>query len=218
MSNDNLEQEVPATPESETVEVPVDDGAKSADLNSAYPGKRVITLTYGDMGFISDIMAGAKTPYALVSIGNFVGTFLDKIATYQEEANKLTSSHTEQYIALAKEFFVLDEQMNPTVDEETKKWKLIEGKTDEDTKDFGTRHNNMTAQFNDEKNKLANKSFSFEVDEYLLWNFKDAFLHNVDIQIAQRELTMKPGQPPNPQDAANFVAILYSVATKIRSL
>lgn len=179
---------------------------------------RVITLTYGDMWFISDMMAGAKSPGALVSIGNFVGLFLNRIASYEVEATKLKSSHTEQYISLAKEFFVIDENNNPTVNQETGKWELLEGKTDEDVKEFTTRHGNMTTQFSEENNKLSNKEFQFDVPWSTLWNFVDAFLNGLDIQVAQRELLSKPNQPMNPQESANFVAALYSVAQKIKTL
>lgn len=218
MSNDNLEQEVPATTESETVEVPVewDAGVPSETMN-AWSGPAVsesvnIALTNGDMWFISDMLAGAKTPGALLNIGSFINTFVGTITSYQETLQKIEAEQNAEYMSLGKEFFVLDDQGRPTLTEDGKSYVLVEGKTDADLQDYNTRATNITAHFTQKKNDIANEVQVISVPYDVLWNFKHAFLHDISIETAQRVMRIKD------ENSGNFVAILYSVTQKVHSL
>lgn len=218
MSNDNLEQEVPATPESETVEVPVDDGAKipSEGMNAwsdpAVQENKNIPLTNGDMGFISDMLAGAKTPGCLVRMGNFINTFVGTITAYQEGLQKIETEQNAEYMALGKEFFVLDDQGRPTLTEDQKSYVLVEGKTEADLQDYNTRATNITAHFTQKKNDLANEVHIISVPHDVLWDFKHSFLHDISIEQAQKSMKIKD------ENSGNFVAILYSITQKVNSL
>lgn len=116
MSNDTLEQEVPATPEPEVDGVEVSNEAVN-DVPTQEDNLN-IPLTNGDMGFISDMLAGAKTPGCLVRMGNFINTFVGTITAYQEGLQKIETEQNAEYMALGKEFFVLDEQSRPTLTED----------------------------------------------------------------------------------------------------
>ncbi len=217
MSNDTLEQEVPVTPESETVEVPVDDGVEVSneavnDVPSTSSDTVNIPLTNGDMGFISDMLAGAKTPGCLVRIGNFINCFVGNVTAYQDRLQKIETKQNEEYMALGKEFFVLDDQGRPTMTEDRKSYVLVEGKTEADLQDYNTRATNITAHFTKEKNDVANEVNVVSVPFTVLQDFKFSFMNEISIELAQKSMNIKP------EVSGNFVAILYSITQKVNSL
>ncbi len=214
MSNDTLEQEVPATPEPE---VDTMDGVEpdySAVKASANPVEEIlnIPLTNGDMGFISDMLAGAKTPGCLINIGNFINAFVGHVTAYQDRLQKIEAKQNEEYMALAKEFFVLDDQGRPTMSEDHKSYVLVEGKTEADLQDYNTRATNITAHFTQERKDVDNEVNVVSVSHDVLWNFKQSFLHDVSIELAQKSMNVKP------EHSGNFVSILYSITQKVKSL
>lgn len=215
MSNDTLEQEVPATPESETVEVPVDDESEvhpEGTNNTPISENKNISLTNGDMWFISDMLSGAKTPVALLNIGSFINTFVGLITSYQENLQKIEAEQNAEYMSLGKEFLVLDEQGRPTLTEDGKSYVLAEGKTDADFQDYNTRATNITTHFTQKKNDLANEVHIISVPHDVLSNFKYAFLYDISIETAQRVMKIKD------ENSGNFVAILYSITQKVNFL
>ena len=204
-----VEQELPG-------EAPVDTSVKVAN-NDATQDHEVsesvnIALTNGDMWFISDMLAGAKTPGALLKIGSFINTFVGTITSYQETLQKIEAEQNSEYMSLGKEFFVLDEQGRPTLTEDGKSYVLVEGKTDADLEDYSTRAANITTHFTQKKNDIANEVQVISVPHDVLWNFKHAFLHDISIETAQRVMKIKD------ENSGNFVAILYSVTQKVNSL
>lgn len=214
MSNDTLEQEVPATPEPEvdTMDgVEPDDSAVKASANPVEETLN-IPLTNGDMGFISDMLAGAKTPGCLVNIGNFINAFVGHVTAYQDRLQKIETKQNAEYMALAKEFFVLDDQDRPTLTEDWKSYVLVEGKTEADLQDYNTRATNITAHFTKEKNDLANEVHIISVSYDVLWDFKHSFLNDISIEQAQKSMKIKD------ESSGNFVAILYSITQKVNSL
>lgn len=212
MSNDTLEQEVPATPEPE---VDTMDGVgllKDVPSSHSATDNMNIPLTNGDMGFISDMLAGAKTPGCLVNIGNFINAFVGHVTAYQDRLQKIEAKQNEEYMALGKEFFVLDDQGRPTMTEDHKSYVLVEGKTEADLQDYNTRATNITAHFTQEKNDVANEVNVVSVPFIVLQDFKYSFLNNISIELAQKSMNIKP------ENSGNFVAILYSITQKVKSL
>lgn len=171
-----------------------------------------IPLTNGDMGFISDMLAGAKTPGCLINIGNFINAFVGHVTAYQDRLQKIETKQNEEYMALGKEFFVLDDQGRPTMTEDHKSYVLVEGKTEADLQDYNTRATNITARFTQEKNDVANEVNVVSVSHDVLWDFKHSFLNDVSIELAQKSMNIKP------ENSGNFVAILYSITQKVKSL
>lgn len=216
MSNDNLEQETLVDDNPVPVETSeVDTGAKVANdaMNDPAVSENInVPLTNGDMGFISDMLSGAKTPGCLINIGNFINSFVGLVTAYQDGLAKIEQKQNAEYLALAKEFFVLDAQDRPTMNEESNTYKLVEGKTQDDLQDYNTRTTNITTHFTKEKNDLANEVHIISVTHDVLWNFKHSFLYDVSIELAQKSMNIKP------ENSGNFVAILYSITQKVHSL
>ena len=124
------------------------------------------------------MLAGAKTPGALLNIGSFINTFVGIITSYQENLQKIEAEQNAEYMSLGKEFFVLDEQGRPTLTEDQKSYVFVEGKTEADLQDYNTRATNITAHFTQKKNDIANEVQVISVPYDVLWNFKNAFLHD----------------------------------------
>lgn len=181
----------------------------SPDANNI---QRDIVLTNGDMGFISDMLAGASTPACLVHIGNFMNWFLGTVTAYQEKLSKIEAEQNAEYLAMGKEFFVLDEQGRPTMKEDGTSYILVDGKTDEDLKEYNVRATNITNHFTEKRNELANEIQVFSVSESVLYNFQHEFLRGINIDQAQKNMQIKP------ENSGNFVAILYSISQKVLAL
>lgn len=214
MSNDTTEVPVDEVP---VDEVPMPDELPSVDgkvgANPADHNEMItLPLTNGDMGFISDMLAGAVTPSCLVHVGNFMNSFLDKVTAYQGKLQEIEAEQNKEYMALGKEFFVLDAQGRPTKPAEGEPFVLVEGKTQDDLKDYHTRANNITSHYTQKKNDVANEIQTFTVSHDVLWNFKHHFLNNINIDQAQKNMGIKP------ETSGNFVAILYSISQKVTAL
>jgi len=208
---------MPETTEQETpVDLPTEDNQVSVtpELQEVETSEETlnIPLTNGDMGFISDMLAGAKTPGCLINIGNFINAFVGHITAYQERLQKIEQEQNAEYLNLGKEFFVLDGEGRPTMTEDQKSYVLVEGKTTDDLQDYNTRATNITAHFTEKKNDVANEINVISVSHDVLWNFKQSFLHDVSIELAQKSMNIKP------EVSGNFVAILYSITQKVKLL
>lgn len=212
--SENLKPEVPEP------EVPELKEGRGASKNLLDDNTSVV-ITLGDAGFISDMLSGAKTPGTLSNLAEFISFFLTHIADYEKGLAEIDKVSEGEYIALAKEFFILDEKLNPTIDEETQKWKLLEGKTEADMDDYSTRNRNIGQVALEKKNLLANKEITVSVPFSVFFEFRHAFLTEIDVEQAVRKIVHSRINPQDhnalERETANFIATLYSVTKKIRS-
>lgn len=177
------------------------------------------TITKSELWFLSDLLAGAQTPGALLAIGNFIGhpNVSASILGYQNDLNALVEGQKITLGDLAKEYFEQDEQGNPKIEtitdeqgQSVQKWVLIEGK---DEAEFQSRYKTATDESMKARSDLGLAEVSIEVENDVFFNFKQSLMNDVRIVDASRALGVK-----NEQDQQNFIGVLYNVLAKLDTI
>lgn len=177
------------------------------------------TITKSELWFLSDLLAGAQTPGALLAIGNFVGhpNVSASILGYQNDLNGLVEGQKITLGDLAKEYFQQDEQGNPKVEkatneqgQEIQKWVIIEGK---DEAEFQATYKTKTDEAMKARSDLGLTEVTIEVENDVFFNFKQSLMNDVRISDAAKALGVK-----NEQDQQNFIGVLYNTLAKLDTL
>jgi len=177
------------------------------------------TITKSELWFISDLLAGAQTPGALLAIGNFVGhpNVSVSILGYQKDLNELVEGQKITLGNLAKEYFEQDENGNPKIEkvtneqgQEVQKWIIIEGK---DEAEFQTRYKTSTEESTKARSDLGLTEVSIDIENDVFFNFKQSLMNDVRIVDASRALGVK-----SEQDQQNFIGVLYNVLAKLDTI
>lgn len=173
-------------------------------------------LTKSELGFLSDLLAGAQTPGALLAIGNFVGHVSEHVLGYQNQLNELVEGQKAALEQLAKEYFEQDEQGNPKLEtivneqgQEVQKWILIEGK---DETEFQKLYKEKTDESMKARSDLGLQKIQIEVDQNVFINFKNALMDDVRIMDVMRGLQLEV------KEHQNFTGVLYSVLASLDSI
>ena len=149
-------------------------------------------LTKSELGFISDLIAGATTPRALLNIGNFVGHVSEHVLGYETQLRELSEAQKLDIETLAKEYFEQDEAGNPKTREVDKdgqmvqEWILIEGK---DRAEFEKLYKEKTKNAMDARQEAGNQRVSLEIEDSVI---KKAFMSIMD-EISIATLTKNLG-------------------------
>lgn len=174
-------------------------------------------LTKSELGFISDLLAGAQTPGALLAIGNFVGHVSEQVLGYQNQLNELVEGQKIALEQLAKEYFEQDEQGNPKIEtskdpisgQDVQKWVPIEGK---DITEFEKLYKEKTDESMKARADLGLQKIQLDVDQAVFFNFKNAVLNDVKIMDVMRGLQLEV------KEHQNFTGVLYNVLVSLDSI
>jgi len=178
------------------------------------------TITKSELWFLSDLLAGAQTPGALLAIGNFVGhpNVSSSILGYQKDLNDLVEGQKISLGNLAKEYFEQDENGSPKIEKVTDpstgeavdKWVIIEGK---DESEFQAKYHEATTESMKTRNDLGLTEVSIDIEDSVFYNFKQSLMNDVRIVDASRALGVK-----SEQDQQNFIGVLYNVLAKLDTI
>lgn len=173
-------------------------------------------LTKSELGFISDLLAGAQTPGALLAIGNFVGHVSEHVLGYQNQLNELVEGQKIALENLAKEYFEQDENGQPKIEtatneqgQEVQKWVPIAGK---DVAEFEKLYKEKTDESMKARADLGMQKIKIEVDQNVFFNFKSAVLNDVRIADVMRGLQLEV------KEHQNFTGVLYNVLVSLDSI
>lgn len=162
-----------------------------------------LKMSVANLATLSDMLAGVKTPGALIAVGHFIGLFSKEILDYQSALNDIAKEEHEKSTAVGKEFFQVDENGN-AIKGEDGQMVLVEGKTHDD---FMTEYKKVMDASNERRIVAGNREVTLDVDANAFYRFKDEFYNNVDINLAASILCTKPGE------RENFTGVLYSIMT-----
>lgn len=172
-------------------------------------------LTKSELGFISDLLAGAQTPGALLAIGNFVGHVSEHVLGYQNQLNELVDGQKIALEQLAKEYFEQDENGQPKIEtvqrdgQDVQQWVLIAGK---DQAEFEKLYKEKTDEAMKARADLGMQKIKLEVDQEVFFNFKNAVLNDVKIMDVMRGLQLEV------KEHQNFTGVLYNVLVSLDSI
>jgi len=162
-------------------------------------------ISNANLAFLSDMLAGVKTPGALIAVGHFIGFFSKQILEYQNTLNDIAKEEHDKSVEVGKSFFETDDKGNAIKDENWQ-MKLLEGKLHED---FMAEYKKILDGTNERRIIAGNFELAIEIDANAFYRFKDEFYNNVDVELATRTLCK------SQEEKENFIGILYNVMTII---
>lgn len=149
-------------------------------------------LSKSELGFISDLIAGATTPQSVLNIGNFVGHISDHVLGYETQLRELSDSQKLQIETLAKEYFEQTEDGQPKTREVEKEdgqkvqeWILIEGK---DKAEFEKLYKEMTEEAMKQRSEVGQQKVTCEVEDSVFKKAMKSIYEEIDIGVLTKNL------------------------------
>ncbi len=189
-------------------------------------------LSKSELGFISDLIAGATTPRALLNIGNFVGHVSEHVLAYETQLRELSEAQKLDIETLAKEYFEQTEDGQPKTREVEKEdangdmkkvqeWILIEGK---DRAEFERLYQEKTKNAMDARQEAGNQRVSLEVEDSVVKKAINSILDETRIALftknlgidAQVEQANRMGQQSAKKE--EFTGALYNILVTLDKL